>query len=64
MSCRMFDDIMKNFGAEGLDEEDVQFIKDLILGKKPSQENGRPAEKAFLFEVGRALCLLILSSLL
>ncbi|XP_069985211.1 deoxynucleoside triphosphate triphosphohydrolase SAMHD1 isoform X3 [Penaeus vannamei] len=51
MSCRMFDDIMKNFGAEGLDEEDVQFIKDLILGKKPSQENGRPAEKAFLFEI-------------
>ncbi|XP_047470194.1 deoxynucleoside triphosphate triphosphohydrolase SAMHD1-like [Penaeus chinensis] len=58
MSCKMFDhllrenNIMQDFIRAGLGEKDVQFIKDLILGAKPSEEkNGRKAAKAFLFEI-------------
>ncbi|XP_047470044.1 deoxynucleoside triphosphate triphosphohydrolase SAMHD1-like isoform X3 [Penaeus chinensis] len=58
MSCKMFDhllrenNIMQDFENAGLGEKDVQFIKDLILGAKPSEEkNGRTAAKAFLFEI-------------
>ncbi|XP_063587570.1 deoxynucleoside triphosphate triphosphohydrolase SAMHD1-like [Penaeus indicus] len=57
MSCKMFDhllseNIMQDFRRAGLDEKDVRFIKDLIVGAKPSvEENGRTASKAFLFEI-------------
>lgn len=58
VSCRMFDHllsenhIMQDFTKAGLDKKDVQFIKDLILGEKLSEEeNGRTEDKAFLFEI-------------
>ena len=46
----MFDDLVRSNGID-IDEDDINFIKDLIQGKVRLSEHKNPPEKKFLFDI-------------
>lgn len=46
----MFDDLVRSNGID-IDEDDINFIKDLIQGNVRLSEHKNPPEKKFLFDI-------------